>query len=277
MIRDRNTVPILSGEHIEALAERFLEKQALQCLLRPVQTPVFFIPRRLAKEGFFQYCTSTRLGFDSTGRQYLGAYDVKNKILYIDRDLFAQAPDQAHDPRLPFTIAHELGHFYLHWKINPAVLDNVTGTSTTAERSDENRELVSDSGVIRDTAEDIILGRFQTDNPRTILEWQANRFAGALLIPRRTLPPALVAVQTQMGINGRRGTIWRTNQPGSERDFRMTVRLLSDYYRTSQAVMRIRLYTLNLVREQGVPVPMRRLGDVIGDALHDLFDDRSGA
>jgi Zn-dependent peptidase ImmA (M78 family) len=252
---DRNGVPVLSEEKIELLAERFVTKVAPQCLDRPLRLPIFSVVRKLQGK-HFQYVSA------DLGEGYLGAYDIRRKVIYIHQALLED------DPRLAFTVAHELGHFYLHGKIDPAVLD----PRVTRPDGDELPQSQPDDRILLDGPKEIILGRFQTDNPRSILEWQANRFAGAILVPRRTLKAALITVQRYMGINHHLGLIWLTNQRGSAYDFGTTIKILSERYETSQAVMRIRLYTLNLVREQGVPIPMRRLGDVVGNALTDLFD-----
>lgn len=255
MRHDRNGIPLLSEEDVELLAEKFLRKTAPQCLERPLHLPIFAIIRRLEAAGHFRYVPA------DLGEHFLGAYNIRRKIIYIHQAILEG------DPRLPFTVAHEMGHFYLHGKINPGALNAVT---TTFADQDLDGSKAGDR-VILDGPREIILGRLQTDNPRSILEWQANRFAGAILVPRSTLKAALIAVQRHIGINRHLGLIWLTNQRESAADFANTIRILSERYQTSRAVMRIRLYSLNLVREQGVPIPMRRLGDIIGDSLSDLF------
>lgn len=256
---DPNGVPVLSSEDIEDLAEKFLRKVAPKCLDYPTPFPLFGAVRRLEGRGHFRYVPA------NLGDHYLGAFNTKRKIIYIHEDLLEG------DPRLPFTVAHELGHFYLHSKVDPADLAPIA-TSVQRERLEGSG---TSDRVIFDGPGEMVLGRARTDNPRSVLEWQANRFAGAILIPRRTLKAALFHVQQHIGITRHLGLIWLTNQRGSAHDFAATVKFLSERYQTSRSVMRIRLYSLDLVREQGLPVPMRRLGDVIGNALNDLFGSQS--
>lgn len=41
--------------------------------------------------------------------------------------------------------------------------------------------------------------RIEASNPRTFLEWQANRFAAGVLMPRRTVRAAVVDIQRARG------------------------------------------------------------------------------
>ncbi|HEY0018369.1 MAG TPA: ImmA/IrrE family metallo-endopeptidase [Longimicrobium sp.] len=257
--RDRKGIPFYSEHDIERIAERFLRKVAPQCLTRPIRLPIFRIVRQLQMEGWFQYVAA------DLGEDYLGAYHLTQKILYVHKSLLEG------DPRLAFTVAHELGHFYLHRNIDPEVFRDRQAEMPPADLVD----LAEDDQIILDSPREIVMGRFQGDNPRSILEWQANRFAGAILVPSSTLETALVAVQRHIGINRHLGVVWLTNQRGSYADFYSTIRILAERYETSQSVVRIRLYSLGLVREQGIPVPLRRLGDVVGEALNDLFSGRN--
>lgn len=256
--RDQNGLRFYTENDIEERAKRFLETVAPQCLARPLPLPIFRIVRQLEGKGWFRYVPA------DLGEDFLGAYSLRRKILYVHSALLES------DPRLSFTVAHELGHFYLHSKLNPAIFRQ----GTSQGMGFQIPEAPDQSDLILDGPREIILGRLQTDNPRSIAEWQANRFAGAILIPRVTLRSALELAQQHIGINRHLGTIWLTNQRGSYVDFRTLIRILAERYQTSQAVMKIRLYSLGLVREDGVPIPLRRLGDVIGETLNNLFTGR---
>jgi hypothetical protein len=216
--RDQNGLRFYSEGDIERIAKRFLTAVAPQCLARPVPVPIFRIVRHLEMKGEFRYVSA------DLGPYYLGAYDIQRKVLYIHKDLLDG------DPRLAFTAAHELGHYYLHGRVNPAIFrDTVTDVPAPTDT-----DITQDTQLILDGPREIVLGRFQNNNPRTIAEWQANRFAGAILIPARTLKAALMTVQRYIGINHNLGVIWLTNQPGSYSDFRSVIRLLAERYQTSQ-------------------------------------------
>ena len=82
----------------------------------------------------------------------VGALDIATKEITLSREL------QGNDARCRFTLAHELGHYFLHYE---ALRDYVTSFGDNADR----------------------LTSFATSSPLTILEWQANLFASFLLLP----------------------------------------------------------------------------------------------
>jgi hypothetical protein len=102
------------------------------------------------------------------GHKYLGWYVPALRLIRIDKIL------GDNDPRFPFTVAHELGHFYLHNELNPEVLDNAP--------------------EIRDSIREIVIHRVESSRPRSFIERQANRFAAAVLIPRRTIIDAVIRI-----------------------------------------------------------------------------------
>lgn len=244
LLRDSYGILILDRSQIEHLAERFLKKVAPACLNRPLATPVVEIAERLQIDGHLSFRVA-ELGLSSNGQEYLGWYDVKEKVLSINQCLFPE------DPRLPFTLAHELGHFYLHGKVNP-------------------RLFASNSAIIRDSLEDILLGRLADSNPLTKMEWQANRFASAILVPRITAKLAVVMAQRSKGIRTA-GQIWLDGQPQNRRDYSDLVGRLSRLYRTSRAVIKIRLLDLGIVIEQKPHSQPPRIGEFLEDAMNAIF------
>lgn len=76
-------------------------------------------------------------------------YNPPDNTIYVREDIYEDACDQK--TRARFTIAHELGHYFLH-KNQPAL--------TRFEPFTEEHKIYEDS------------------------EWQANYFAGALLVPK---------------------------------------------------------------------------------------------
>jgi len=103
------------------------------------------------------------------GIQVLGRTDLLAGRISIDSDL-----KQAEPRRYRFTVAHELGHWILHRPLALAHRDQPElfphGTVLVSKATDSS-ELTAASG---------------TSMP---VEWQANRFASHLLVPRTHLVP----------------------------------------------------------------------------------------
>lgn len=239
MRRDELGIPILGVDDIELIAERFLAAVAPQVLETPQFTPLAEILTTLQNAGQVTVSFTEYLGVSKEGHKFLGYYAPGRRHIAVDASLLAD------DPRLPFTIAHELGHFYLHTGVSPAAIDPAW------------------SATLSDTTRDLVVRRVASTSPRSLLEWQANRFAGAILIPRRTARDALVGVQRELGITRNLGQIWR-GRPRAQRDFRETVRRLSAVYQVSQSATRVRLSTLGMLHEESAFAPsMEPIGDII--------------
>jgi hypothetical protein len=128
--RDSNGIPILESEEVEILAECFLSELAPDVLARPLFTPIAEIVYGLQQRGHLTFELWADLGMSPKGHKYLGWYVPALRLIRIDKIL------GDNDPRFPFTVAHELGHFYLHNELNPEVLDNAP------EIRDSIREIV---------------------------------------------------------------------------------------------------------------------------------------
>lgn len=232
LVRDSRGIPVLKRQDIEAIAEEFLGFFDRVCLNTPRFTPLASIMASLRERGKLEFRLDQDLGFTAAGYKLLGCYDINARVVYIDRSLLDE------DPRFSFTVAHELGHYLLHSKV---AVDVIHGEPTA---------------IIRDTARHLVLDRSQSTSPRDWIEWQANKFASSLLLPRRTVPSALVEIQRALGITHNLGVIWMDSQPGAREDFDSTVQRMSELYQTSRAATSIRLDELNLVyrptRDDGI-------------------------
>lgn len=245
--RDADGVPVVDGMEIEKLAERFLASLVPSVLRAATFTPLAEIVTILRDRGLIKVDFCTDLGYSRKGYKYLGCYLREKQTIYIDRAL------EDTDPRFPFTVAHELGHFYLHSRLS--------STALGGEASPE----------IRDTSRDLVVHRVESTSPRSLIEWQANRFAAALLVPQATLHGAVIAEQRQMGITRRLGMVWVDSQPSSRRDYRDIIIRIANLYKCSRAVVRYRLAELGISREFSRTGWPTRVGDLLGDALEDLF------
>lgn len=225
MKRDKFGVPVVGAPDIERLAEAFLACFCPSVLDRPEFTPLMQILEELQQRLGLTVEPAARLGKSPEGHKYLGSFEPASRTIRIDESLTL-----ADDPRFSFTVAHELGHFVLHSEVDLHALDQ--GQST-----------ISDSG------RDLVLNRIDSAKPRSILEWQANRFAVGILLPRRTMSAAVQLVQAELGITRNVGSIWIDASESSETDFRETLRRFGALYQVSKAAVRYRLDELGMLRE----------------------------
>ncbi len=242
--RDTFGIPVLGGEDVENIAERFLVHVAPHVLQAPAVTPLAAIMQQLQAQGHCTFSFGRDLGSTVEGYKYLGYYDLKRKHIAIDASLSDQ------DVRFPFTVAHELGHFYLHGRIDPRALRA--------------------ADVIRDSTRDLVTHRIDASNPRTLLEWQANKFAAAVLMPRATARDAVIDIQRERGIARNLGSIWLDRQAYNSVEYKLTMTHLATFYRVSRSVARFRLRELGILRVDPKTMPTRA-NESLGDILADLF------
>jgi hypothetical protein len=169
------------------------------------------------------------LGLNSSGQKILGACYFKPKFaIFVDPSL-SRDSERA---RFRFTLAHELGHLSLHRNLR---LDFQSLDATNRAIFDGEGELGRGPRVLT--------------TPRDFLEWQANSYAAALLMPRLTFGPELLRQQRDMGITRRPQRIYLNDHPHSAADLREMVRRLGCVYQTSNTAIRIRLQELDLIRD----------------------------
>ena len=168
-------VPVLSAIDIEKKAEEVIKFFNEEILRSPRETPLQLFIEEISKKFDFTYDLSQDLGKNSHGHKILGKFRFKPKAIFVDKSLQG-------DLRQKFVLVHEFGHFVLHRKI-----------------------LIKKAGYadidIIDTEKDLVTGQKLLTTPRDWLEWQANRFSSAILIPRDTLPTALIDTQKSLGIH----------------------------------------------------------------------------
>ena len=221
---DKYGVPILSRTDIELRVEGFIKYFDEKCLLEPCLTPLASISKQLKEKYGVSFVFGQDLGMSEEGYKYRGRFHIPTKTIYIDSSL------EYGEPRFNFTLAHEIGHFVLHRNISPSILKD-------------------DIDEIRDTSRDLILDQIEGDNPRTWLEWQANKFASSLLLPRRTIPVAVINKQKEMGVNRQVGTIYLDRQQKNNSDYYEIMETLVTIYQVSKSAIRIRLRELNILVE----------------------------
>ena len=249
--RDSNGIPIADSSDIERIAAHFLHVLVPATLVRPQFTPLAEIANSLSERGLCTFSFDEDLGSNARGHKLFGYFAIGRKHIAVDCSL------DSDDPRFSFTLAHELGHFYLHGKVKPSALSD-------------------SSSVIQDSTREIVTHRIESDNPRSLLEWQANQFAAAILMPRSTTLPALLAIQESLGVTRHAGRVWLDRQRQSQKDYHSTLSGLAGLFRVSKSVVRIRLKEVGVLDEDERYMP-RSIKTTLGAILEDMFAENSRA
>lgn len=152
------------------------------------------------------------------GKNIAGYFDVKNNKIFIDRSV-------ATTKQFPFVFGHELGHFFLHKHLKI------------------NQEQYND---FEDSEYDLFTDRHTFKNERNWIEWQANKFATALYIPKELFLAHLIAFRKSIGIS-RPEHIFLDEQKINQEDYSRTLEYLSNYFGASKTAIVYRLEELNLI------------------------------
>lgn len=212
----------LTGDAIDDRATKLLLhfKDNYFQFLRP--TYVRDIADFLQDKHQIQFDFTATLGFGTDGGKIIGAFNPIKKIILIDASLSTD------ESKFNFTLAHEFGHLALHRNIK-----------LIYEADDEKSS--SDTLALKE--------KCRTDSDW--MEWQANRYAAALLLPKTMLEQKLVKVQYEMGIS-RVGHIIINQHPSSYAEYTQILTILSGYFKASMTAVRIRLQNLKMVTDYRV-------------------------
>jgi Zn-dependent peptidase ImmA (M78 family) len=143
---------------------------------------------------------------------------------------------------------HEIGHLALHRKLD--------------------RKLISlGAPAFIDTRTQLRFVRTALRSDLEWVEWQANKFASALLLPRPIVHTALSDVQRALEIP-RPGSIYLDDQRHNLAAYVTTLRLLAERLGVSRTMLRIRMLDLGVLIDAR---PLHR--DPIQEALRALFSE----
>lgn len=153
----------------------------------------------------------------------------------LEIQLFSQ--EISHAGRLRFTLAHELGHYFLN----------------------HGSYLVGEFCELSDFESD--------DNPVIVLadirrmEWQANRFASSLLMPRADIAEDFEALLRRLDVVDRGfGPLFVDYQPCNLRNYEMVTGSLMRKYGVSRSAVRNRLEDLGLLTDARNKQGLRSIG-----------------
>ncbi|WMY87444.1 ImmA/IrrE family metallo-endopeptidase [Pseudomonas shirazica] len=162
-------------------------------------------------------CGGLEVTFSGASKSALGGISFTPPRIQI----FADDKDA---PMARFTLAHELGHFYLgHDKYM-------------------RREQVSASDL--ESHHSVRMPRGDLER----LEWQANAFASFLLMPTRAFLERLKLLALTYEIRNRgHGFLYLDNQGVNYRNYRLVTDNLSKHFNVSKTAVRLRLLSLGLL------------------------------
>jgi len=215
-------VPILSRSAIVSISNLVLSRLDPRSLELPLQTDVAGILQNLRN----RYAVDVRiedLGF-LRGRIVLGKVVFSENRIYLHHSLTAE------HPAFRFVAGHEIGHWLLHrW-----------------ERIRDSRDASELEGSA-DCEDDVfkLLGPGRLKSMVDWLEFQANCFAAALVMPQRTFLRALEDGQRQLSIGKNLGDVWLNPDDQSWRDFHSIVGHLTGVFGVSKTAVTIRLKELH--------------------------------
>jgi Zn-dependent peptidase ImmA (M78 family) len=218
---------IIQGRLI--LTEKEIEEKAklLLKLLRPdffdyvLPTDLLSIAKTLTEKHRTRFDFKATLGFSENGERILGATNLKKWVILVDESL------QRDQHMFNFTLAHELGHLALHRKLVFVRAEN-------------------EGYVSMDTVKEMLFEKTTPSTEFEWLEWQANVYAAALLMPEEIVRKALVIQQQEMGIR-RMGKIFLDHQPKNNEDYLKLLSRLSSFFGVSIAAITDRLKKLDLI------------------------------
>ena len=167
-----------------------------------------------------------RVIFTNYASSYSGERDILGKITFDPLEITIFTDGEGHKPRQIFTLAHELGHFFL----------------------DHSKYMSGENCKERDV---------DLDNPERIgvkditrMEWQANYFASCLLLPRHSFLTDFADIIAGLELKNRGfGVLYVDNQKCNLDNFYSVSNFLKNKYAVSRSVVKHRLKKLGLLIE----------------------------
>lgn len=152
------------------------------------------------------------------GREILGMCIAEERKIIINSHI-------RDTERFGFVLAHEVAHFFLHRHL-------------TIEQS------IYDSQS--DSIYNPLTGKHDLVNDRNWIEWQANKFAACLIMPRLNVVVRLIECQGKRG-RRRPNHVHVDNVPDNWSNFLLTNEYLSDYFGVSHTVMEYRMADIGVL------------------------------
>ncbi len=188
-----------------------------------------------------------RLNFyykDSIGHDHLG-YEILGKISFDPTEIIIAKDIQSSSFRQRFTIAHELGHFFL---LHNKFIKNEYYSEIDYKNNEEY--LIPNSNIKK-------------------LETQANIFASQLLMPKLHFIKKFFELLKKENMKNRGfGFLYVDNQQGNYNKFLIITNSLRNHFYVSRKAVIIRLKELNLINEESdnnLNISLRQTKNKIND------------
>lgn len=217
----------LKKEQIEEKATIVLTRFRADYFTQVRPTPLEEIVTFLVENGNVKFDNVANLGFAGNNR-ILGCYVPSTRTIRTDIAL------QANPTKYKFVLGHEFGHFVLHWKV--AISEAETDILEDTDQSANEGKVEYKDGK----------RTFKNDFDR--MEWQANYFASAILLPNQVFRRVLARIHDQMGLEWRK-FVYVDRQPCNLNEYNAILLQLSDYFGVSKTVVEIRLRELKLLKD----------------------------
>ena len=232
---DEKNIPVLSAEQVEAQAQVVLDYFGEG---HGYPIPVHPFLERLQSEAFLT------IRFVPL----IERPEVLGRINLVDRQIWIRENLLEHPERLRLVLAHELGHFVFH-RHRPVLRDIYDGV-------DQLR----------------LLDMAKCHTPSDWAEWQANRFASALLMPRHLFHDKLVVEQERQGNIGRAGSVFVDTQPENLRNYYRLKRALAEAFQVPQISVKIRLVQLEKLTDTRLDRGSLHISGVLTKVFQDIVD-----
>ena len=217
----QSQIPHLSHEDIELKAEEVIEYFDKSVLNEPMFTPLSDFIEKMTSEFNIGFDATSDLGHSPNGNKILGMFRLNPREILIDNSI-------VNSSRYYFTLAHEFGHLVLHRNIKISQKDY-------------------DANGFIDTKKDLVTGKKVFLTGRDWLEWQANKFASSIVMPRATVHIAVKKIQEELGIKRNFGFIYLDNNNYSRMDYQTISNSLQIIYGLNKTNIEYRLKDLGLL------------------------------
>lgn len=168
----------------------------------------------------------------------LGFCDLENNTIGINENI-------KNTPRELFILAHEFGHYMLHQKL------------TIGQETYESFE---------DSTYNFRTGKRSLENPRHWIEWQANSFASAMVLPKHQLYFTLKRFQRFKNLT--EGVIPLTDDHKSIADFRSLMTMLANHFNVTQTSVEYKLNELDIIKNHS---RVMSVGNIISANREELY------
>jgi Zn-dependent peptidase ImmA (M78 family) len=216
-VRERNSVPYVESEDIEAISADVLHELHHSGYEVPIESYT-----EILKESKGINVTFVEvLGKDKVGFDIMGSVRFDPLTIHIARGAHATLFSRK------FTLAHELGHIFMN---HQQVIE---------------QECYSDEDFERNTAEAVTVAEIRR------VEWQANHFASCLLLPKKPLLACFHEFLSAEDIRDRgHGVLFVDKQECNLNSFYKVTNQLIDTFRVSRKVIELRLTKLNCLTDR---------------------------